>query len=68
MVEPDTCIGCRSYDSFDGKCWVIVDRLGLIKAGRVDCPCANCLVKIMCNRACNDLERMKWEIETYEIR
>ena len=61
-MDADKCKGCHSYDNIDGKCWAISYGCGFIGMESIDCPCANCLVKIMCNWACDDLIKVREEV------
>ncbi len=46
------CDGCRTYQNFQhGKC---------ADTKIEHCPCRNCLVKVMCDWACNKLQ-LHWE-------
>jgi len=42
----EICIGCRTYDSYDetSRCKPIKDNK--------TCPCASCLIKMVCVDAC----------------
>lgn len=47
-MKHESCEGCRTNEIMD-KCSYLNDSL--------DCPCATCLVKGMCNQECDLLEK-----------
>ena len=47
------CKGCRMYDSVKLECKInIITNISATE----HCPCINCLVKGMCNSACEDFK------------
>lgn len=51
-----TCRGCLSYD-FEypvGECALTKTLIRMFP----DCPCLNCLVKVVCNEVCEDLANL----------
>ncbi len=58
---PEQCKGCKCTTN-NGNCLALFNGRGFIKAGSVECPCTECLVKVMCREACCDLKALKGEI------
>jgi len=59
------CKGCtihetHIYNSYYNKCggYTIKD---------IGCPCINCLVKVMCTKACEELYKRPWWAEHHKL-
>ena len=48
-IYRDECDGCLGYRTKDGFCEI------LTYTDRSKCPCSECLVKVTCNKLCDDL-------------
>ena len=44
----DHCKGCKTYNEHTNKCVAFFPNL------KGECPCSNCLVKMICNYGCNN--------------
>ena len=57
--DEDLCKGCNT---------IIYDGCGLrVKFGDKICPCAECIVKVMCDDACDEFNTFKMEEDKERI-
>jgi len=53
--EYEECKGCNGYDSNNRLCFLepyYTDKQG----NRIICPCTTCLIKVVCNKLCYELQ------------
>lgn len=58
---PEHCKGCRSL-SADGKCWGVLGKSKAVDVFRIECPCRECLIKIMCGTICEQYAQLRREL------
>ena len=59
-MKTNNCKGCLIYENYMYSC--------IIKTSpnRLNCPCPNCIVKVMCKIGCQDYKDCEMESLNYE--
>ena len=56
------CKGCYTYEQYKKNPKYGVECAGY-KIRDKNCPCMNCLIKVMCLKACDELEKRPWPMK-----
>jgi hypothetical protein len=55
-IMHEHCKSCLTYNEYSDKCGILIASELNLKG---DCPCTNCLIKVMCNKGCDDYNNFK---------
>lgn len=62
-MEPDECDGCLNYRVYKSLCSCSATTFRAVNFKKIidvsECPCAECLIKVMCTTQCKDYAESK---------